>query len=105
MIPTNAAAGFNSTDPGLTWAPYNSPTVIPPYIGNGTTQVSSGHVQFDVGTFGNNTYLVQSTSNLLAPWSSIGTVPGSSNYRSFTFTDPRTYLNTWSVYYRVILLQ
>jgi hypothetical protein len=103
MVPQGVAVGFNSGDPGLTWAPYNYPTPTP-YIGWGTVQVlPNGSVTFVVGTQSNNVYLVQASADLTNPtnWFTIGTIGARGPASPFT-NNPGTGA---SRFYRVALLQ
>jgi hypothetical protein len=107
MVPADAAAGFTSTDPGLTWAPYSPPATIPPFIGNGTIQrLPNGTVQFTVGTFGNNFYLIQSTTDFggTNSWTTIGSILSTTNSRAYPFIDTQA-TSPDAKFYRVLLGQ
>jgi hypothetical protein len=104
MVPQGVAVGFNSSDPGLTWAPYNYPTPSP-YIGWGTVQVlPNGSVTFVVGTQSNNLYLVRASADLTNPtnWVTVGTINAKGPASPFT-NNPGT--GPLARFYRVELLQ
>jgi hypothetical protein len=105
MVPEDAAAGYSSTDPGLTWVPYTLPSIIPPYFGSGTVQrLPNGNVQFTVGAYGNNFYLIQAATALQTSnaWTTIGSFSSTTNVFAYPFTDTNAVAYSRR-FYRVVL--